>query len=74
MDALERARAQPTVDTETAAEILGISADVLWRGAQKGTGLPIPFFRAGRRLRWPSKPILALVSGGIDDMPNGIKP
>lgn len=57
----------PTVlDTETAADLLGISADTLWRLAREGEA-PIEPLRLGRALRWPTARLLDLL--GLAEAP-----
>jgi predicted DNA-binding transcriptional regulator AlpA len=53
----------PTLDTHQAAEILGCSADHLWALVREDQA-PIEPLRLGRKLRWPTARLLALV--GID--------
>lgn len=48
--------------TSQAAELLGLSDDSLERAAKRGDA-PVPFYRWGRSLRWPSEPIRRLLNG-----------
>ena len=53
----------PTVDTPTAAEMFGCSTSCLWALVREGKA-PIEPLRLGRKLRWPTAPLLELL--GID--------
>jgi predicted DNA-binding transcriptional regulator AlpA len=54
--------ALPTaLTTEQAADLLGITRVGLWKMAGDGTA-PVPHFKVGRLLRWPTAPILRLLS------------
>lgn len=53
-------RLPPTLDTETAAELLGVSRGTLWASARDGDA-PVEPIRVGRRLRWPTRKILDLL-------------
>src|SRR4051812_23421099 len=48
--------------TARAAELLGLSPSALERAARRGDA-PVPFYRWGRALRWPSEPIRRLLLG-----------
>jgi hypothetical protein len=48
--------------TARAAELLGLSSSALERAARRGDA-PVPFYRWGRALRWPSEPIRRLLLG-----------
>lgn len=52
-----------TVDTRVAADWLGISPDHLW-ALVRNDDPPITPLRVGRKLRWPTAPLLVLL--GID--------
>lgn len=53
----------PTLSTEQAAELLGVSRGALWAAARDGDA-PVPPIRVGRCLRWPTRPVL--VALGIE--------
>ena len=48
--------------TTQAAELLGLSPSALERAARRGDA-PVPFYRWGRAIRWPSEPIRRLLLG-----------
>lgn len=48
--------------TTRAAGLLGVSPSALERAARRGDA-PVPFYRWGRSLRWPSEPIRRLLLG-----------
>lgn len=54
----------PTLSTEEAAEIFGVGVDHLWHLARSGTA-PVEPLRLGRKLRWPTRLVLAAV--GIEE-------
>lgn len=62
MSVLPDPNVKPTLTTAEAAELLGVSADLLWKLARNG-GAPVEPLRLGRALRWPTKPLVDLVRG-----------
>lgn len=56
--------------TPKAAELLGLSDDSLERAAKRGDA-PVPFYRWGRSLRWPTEPIRRLLNGEAAPHRNG---
>lgn len=53
----------PTLTTEQAAEMLGVSKDHLWKLAREGTA-PVEPLRLGASLRWPTARLADLL--GLD--------
>lgn len=51
-------REKPTLSTEEAAAVFGISPKLLYRLVQEGTA-PIEPLRLGRRILWPTAKVLA---------------
>lgn len=68
LDEIDVGALPASLTTEQAAHLLGISRIGLWGMASDGTA-PVPFFRAGRAIRWPTKPILRLL--GLDQSDPG---
>ncbi len=52
----------PALTTAQAADLLGLSSSALERAARRDDA-PVPFYRWGRALRWPSEPIRRLLLG-----------
>lgn len=51
--------------TDQAAELLGVSPDLLWRLARDGEA-PVEPLRLGRVIRWPTAALLDLLGLGDD--------
>lgn len=56
----------PTLNTDEAAQLLGVSRDTLWRLAREGTA-PVEPLRLGSALRWPTARLADLL--GIPTAP-----
>jgi hypothetical protein len=56
----------PTMSTAEAAELLSCTPEVLQRDRGKGT-LPVEPLQLGRRLRWPSLKLAAVLGAGLED-------
>lgn len=63
MQLADVAHLPPTLTTEQAAEMLGVSRDHLW-ALQRAGEAPIEPLRLGRALRWPTARLAALL--GLD--------
>ena len=55
----------PTLTTEQAAEIWGISTDHLWALARRGAA-PVTPLRLGRKLVWPTAAVLHSINIDTD--------
>lgn len=62
----------PALTTVQAAQLLGVSHDALERAAKRGDA-PVPSYRWGRSLRWPSEPIRRLLLGLAPTNPEAAK-
>lgn len=58
--ALARVRRLPTVNTETAAAVLGMSYWALLRAVDRGDA-PVRHWRRGRHIRWVSADLLRFI-------------
>lgn len=58
------------LDTKEAADLLGCSADLLWKLAREGDA-PVEPVRLGRALRWPTARLLELLGLERDTAPGG---
>jgi predicted DNA-binding transcriptional regulator AlpA len=67
--AIARERAE-TIDTDTYADLLGVSRWTLYAAAKDGTA-PIEPIHVGRAIRWPKAAVLA--SLGLDELPSEVK-
>lgn len=50
----------PTMPAGDFARLLGVSTWAVYEGHRRGD-LPVPAIRVGRRLVWPTRPVLALL-------------
>lgn len=56
----------PTLSTEQAAEVFGVSVDHLWGLVRIGAA-PVEPLKLGKRLRWPTARVLAAVGLDVGD-------
>lgn len=66
MNLAETATLPPTLTTDQAAELLGITADHLWKLRREGQA-PVESLQLGRALRWPTVPLLELLGISRDE-------
>lgn len=60
MNLADTATLPPTLNSEQAAELLGVSVDHLWKLRRDGQA-PVEPLQLGRTLRWPTAPLLVLL-------------
>lgn len=68
---MDTAGLPPTLSTEQAAQLLGISTDLAYELVRRGEA-PVEPLRLGRRLRWPTARLLAVLGLERDTAPGGI--
>ncbi len=61
----------PTMSTQEAAAIWGISADQLYRVAKRHEAPVEPLYFGSRRLRWPTQQVLATVGITVPEPSDG---